>query len=139
MFPAETKILIVDDMVTMRKIVRKSLKDLGYTNVEEANDGDVAWDLTQKVFSEGQGFELIISDWNMPKMKGIDFLKQVRAHGDDALKATPFMLLTAEAEKDQIISAIKAGTSSYILKPFTPVQLKEKMDAVWARLKQTAA
>jgi two-component system chemotaxis response regulator CheY len=133
MFPAETKILVVDDMMTMRKLVRKCLSDLGLKNAVEADDGETAWPLIQKAVTDGAPFQLIISDWNMPKMKGIDLLRKVR--GDDGLKATPFILLTAEAEAVQVKEALTAGVSSYIVKPFTPQAFSEKLTAVHASKK----
>jgi two-component system chemotaxis response regulator CheY len=128
MFPAETKIIVVDDMMTMRKLVRKCLNDLGLKNSVEADDGETAWPLITKAQAEGAPFQLIISDWNMPKMKGVDLLRKVRA--DAGLKATPFILLTAEAEATQVKEALLAGVSQYIVKPFTPAAFSEKLNAV---------
>lgn len=129
MFPKETKILVVDDMVSMRMIVKKTLKELGFTNLTDADDGDTAWDLVQKAVAENAPFQLIVSDWNMPRMKGIEFLKKVR--GLAATAKTPFVLLTAEAEASQITEAGTWGVSGYILKPFTAATLTERLGGVW--------
>ena len=115
------KIMVVDDFSTMRRIVKNILKQLGYSNIDEAEDGVGA---LSKLKSEP--FDFIISDWNMPNMTGLDLLKSVRA--DDGLKHIPFMLVTAEAKKENIIDAVKAGVNNYIVKPFTAEALKEKMD-----------
>lgn len=132
MFPNNTKILIVDDMMTMRTIVRKTLGGLGFTNVSDADDGETGWAKAQDAVKAGQPFQLIISDWNMPKVKGIDFLRKVRA--DAVMKSTPFILLTAEAEVGQIADAAAAGVSNYIIKPFSATTLQEKLAAVWAKV-----
>ena len=114
------KILVVDDFPTQRKLIRRSLLSLGYENVKEAIDGI---DALEKLRTED--FELIICDWNMPKMLGIDLLKAVRA--DERLRETPFLMVTAEARRDNIIEAARAGVSNYIAKPFTVDSLQEKM------------
>jgi two-component system chemotaxis response regulator CheY len=120
------KILVVDDFSTMRQIVKKSLKDLGFSNISEAVDGQ---DALNKL--RGEEFKFIISDWNMPKMMGIDLLKAVR--GDEKLKAIPFLMVTAEAQKENIIEAAKAGVSQYIVKPFTIDALQQKMEAIFSK------
>lgn len=132
MFPKDTKILVVDDMMTMRKLVRKTLQDLGFSNISEADDGERAWPEIEKALSIGAPFQLVISDWNMPKLSGIDLLKKIR--GKDETKALPFILLTAEAEKAQVMTAIQAGVNAYITKPFAPATLSEKLGAVWSAL-----
>ena len=111
---------MVDDFPTQRKLIRRSLLSLGYENVKEAIDGI---DALEKLRTED--FELIICDWNMPKMPGIDLLKAVRA--DEKLRETPFLMVTAEARRDNIIEAARAGVSNYIAKPFTVDSLQEKM------------
>ncbi len=128
MFPANTKVLVVDDMKTMRKIVIKSLKDIGFSDITDADDGETAWPLIEQA-AAATPFQLIISDWNMPKLKGIDLLRKVRGHA--TAKNTPFILLTAETEKTQIIEAIQAKVNNYITKPFTADTLKEKLLATW--------
>jgi two-component system chemotaxis response regulator CheY len=113
-------VLIVDDFLTMRRIVRKILRDLDFQNIIEAEDGSAALDVlkTTKV-------DLIVSDWNMPRMTGLELLKEVR--GSDALKDTPFLMVTAEAQKENIVEAVKARVSNYIVKPFTAATLEEKL------------
>ncbi len=117
------RVLLVDDFSTMRRIIRNLLKDIGYTNVEEAEDGAVA--LTKL---KAETFEFIISDWNMPNMTGIELLKAVRA--DTSLKALPFLMVTAEAKPENVTEALKAGVNNYIVKPFTSATLKEKIDKI---------
>jgi two-component system chemotaxis response regulator CheY len=128
MFSPTTKILIVDDMSTMRKLVGKSLKELGFSNLTEAVDGEDAWLKFSAASKAGTPFHLIISDWNMPKMKGIDLLAKIRGAGSSG--SIPFILLTAEAEKDQVAIALKAGVSGYLLKPFTKAQLSDTLKQV---------
>lgn len=117
------KILIVDDMQTMRRLLKSALNDLGYTNVVDADGGASALSLL-----EGGDFSLLITDWNMPGMEGIDLLKAVRAN--DRLKSLPVLMVTAEAKKEQILEAAEAGVNGYVVKPFQPAQLKEKLDRV---------
>jgi len=125
------KILIVDDFSTMRRIVKNLLADLGFTNTTEADDGKSAWPLLQ-----AGDFEFVVTDWNMPGMTGIDLLKNIRA--DARLAKLPVLMVTAEAQRDQIIEAAKAGVNGYIIKPFTAVTLKEKIDKIFARAAETA-
>jgi len=120
------KILIVDDYSTMRRIVKNLLHDLGYTNTMEADDGRTAWPMLQ-----AGDFEFVVTDWNMPGMTGIDLLKAIR--GDARLARTPVLMVTAEAQRDQIIEAAQAGVNGYIIKPFTAVTLKEKIDKIFQR------
>ena len=129
MFDLKTKILIVDDMMTMRKMVGKVCKEIGFTDLTEAADGVIAW---ETVTNANPPFGLIISDWNMPNCTGLDLLKRVR--GDQRYSKLPFVLVTAEAEQHQIIEAIKAGVSNYVIKPFTTDSLKEKIEAVHKKL-----
>jgi two-component system chemotaxis response regulator CheY len=131
MFPKETKFLVVDDFATMRKIIKKVLNELGYTNVEEADDGKNALPLLQAAATKGEPYGFVISDWNMPGMTGIDLLKACKA--DATLKATPFMLVTAESEQKHILEAAKAGVSDYVVKPFNAATLKAKMERVYQR------
>jgi two-component system chemotaxis response regulator CheY len=125
MFDPKTRVLVVDDMMTMRKLVTKALKEFGLTDVVEATDGAKAWEaLTGSPTPVG----LIVSDWNMPNSTGMDLLKRVRS--ESRFKDLPFLLVTAEAEKTQVAEAIQAGVSGYVVKPFTPPSLKEKLEAV---------
>lgn len=119
------KVLVVDDFATMRRIVKNILKQLGYNNIVEADDGTTALEILEK-----EKVDLIISDWNMPKMTGLDLLKNVR--GNAEMADTPFIMVTAEAQQDNIILAVKAKVSQYIVKPFTAETLGEKIDKVLA-------
>lgn len=123
----DMSILVVDDFPTMRRIVRSLLKELGFTNVEEAEDGK---DALAKI--RAGSFEFIISDWNMPNLDGLEMLKQIRA--DDGLKDLPVLMITAEAKKENIIAAAKAGASGYIVKPFTAATLEEKLNKILEKL-----
>lgn len=136
MFPPNTKFLVIDDFATMRKIIRKILSELGYTQVEEADDGATAWPLIQQAHGQGQPFQFVISDWNMPKMLGIDLLKTCKA--DARFANLPFMLVTAESEQKQILEAAKAGVSDYVVKPFNAAILKQKLERVFEKTNQTA-
>lgn len=122
MFDPKTRILIADDMMTMRKIVVKTLKDLGFEDVQDAADGVIAFD---KLKASNPPVQLIISDWNMPNCTGLEFLKKVRA--DAQYSKLPFIMLTAETEKHQVMEALKAGVTHYCIKPFTPEILKTKL------------
>ena len=126
------RILIVDDFSTMRRIVRNLLKELGFTNVDEAEDGVVA---LGKLKSEK--FDFVVSDWNMPNMTGIDLLRQVR--GDASLRHLPLLMITAEAKKENIIEAAQAGASGYIVKPFTAATLDEKLNKIFQSMQKAGA
>ena len=115
-----SKVLIVDDFSTMRKVIRNLLKQLGYENIVEAEDGVMALETLRS-----QDIDFVISDWNMPNMTGFELLKQVRA--DDALAKTPFLMVTAESLKENVVEAVKAGVDNYIVKPFTADVLSEKI------------
>lgn len=117
------KILIVDDFATMRKVIRNLLKQGGFENVVEAEDGVAALKILQS-----QKVDFVISDWNMPNMSGLELLKAVR--GSDDLKELPFLMVTAEALKDNVVAAVKAGVSNYIVKPFTAEVLNEKIEKI---------
>ena len=123
----DMKILIVDDFSTMRRIIKNLLRDLGFTNTAEADDGQTALPMLQQ-----GNFDFLITDWNMPGMEGIELLKRVRA--DDNLKSMPVLLVTAEAKKEQIVEAAQAGVNGYIVKPFTAGTLKEKIDKIFERI-----
>ena len=120
-------ILVVDDFPTMRRIVRSLLKELGYTNVEEAEDGQ---DALSKLRSGD--FEFVVSDWNMPNLDGLEMLKQIR--GDDGMKDLPVLMVTAEAKKENIIAAAQAGANGYVVKPFTAATLEEKLNKIFEKL-----
>lgn len=121
------RFLVVDDFSTMRRIVRNLLKELGFTNVDEAEDGQVALHKLKT-----QPYDFVISDWNMPNMTGIELLKAVRA--DAQFKGQPFLMITAEAKRENIIEAAMAGASGYIVKPFTAATLEEKMNKIFQAL-----
>lgn len=121
------KILIVDDFSTMRRIIKNLLRDLGFQNTSEADDGTTALPMLQ-----GGAFDLLITDWNMPGMQGIDLLKHVRA--DQKLAALPVLMVTAEQKREQIVEAAQAGVNGYIVKPFTAQTLKEKLEKIFQRI-----
>jgi two-component system chemotaxis response regulator CheY len=121
------KVLVVDDFSTMRRIVKNLLRDLGFTNIQEADDGSTALPMLQ-----GGDFDFVVTDWNMPGMQGIDLLKAIRA--DANLSHIPVLLITAEAKKEQIVMAAQAGVNGYIVKPFTAATLKTKLDKIFERL-----
>ncbi len=127
----KTKFLVVDDFSTMRRIVRNLLKELGYANVDEAEDGAMA---LSKLKSET--FDFVISDWNMPNMDGLEMLKQIRA--DAAIAKLPVLMVTAEAKKENIIAAAQAGASGYVVKPFTAATLDEKLSKIFEKLEKAA-
>ncbi|MDD4912509.1 MAG: chemotaxis response regulator CheY [Sideroxydans sp.] len=124
-----TKFLVVDDFSTMRRIVRNLLKELGFSNVQEAEDG---MDALNKL--RGDQFDFVVSDWNMPNMTGIDLLRAIRA--DANLKHLPVLMVTAEAKKENIIEAAKAGASGYVVKPFTAATLDEKLKKIFVAFPQ---
>lgn len=124
-------ILVVDDFSTMRRIIKGLLQDLGFSNITEADDG-----LTALPLLKAGNFDLLITDWNMPGMHGVELLRQVRA--DERLKKLPVLMLTAEAKRDQIVEAAQAGVSGYVIKPFTAATLKEKIAKIFA-VKPSAA
>ena len=126
------KFLVVDDFATMRRIVRNLLKELGFVNVDEAEDGNAA---LQKL--RASKFDFIVTDWNMPNMTGIELLRQVRA--DPELKHLPVLMVTAEAKKENIIEAAQAGASGYVVKPFTAATLDEKLKKIFAIMAARAA
>lgn len=121
------KILIVDDFSTMRRIIKNLLRDLGFNNTQEADDG-----LTALPILQAGGIDFLITDWNMPGMQGIDLLKTVRA--DEKLAGLPVLMVTAETKREQIIEAAQAGVNGYIVKPFTAATLKEKIEKIFERI-----
>ena len=121
------KILIVDDFSTMRRIIKNLLRDLGYNNTHEADDGNTALPMLKN-----GDFQFVVTDWNMPGMQGIDLLTAIRLA--DKLKHLPVLMVTAEAKREQIIEAAQAGVNGYIVKPFTAATLKEKLDKIFERI-----
>jgi two-component system chemotaxis response regulator CheY len=126
------RFLVVDDFSTMRRIVRNLLKELGHTEVEEADDGNVAL-----ARLKAEKFDFVVSDWNMPNMTGLELLKAVRA--DAQLKHLPLLMVTAEAKKENIVEAAQAGASGYIVKPFTAATLDEKLTKIFNKMKAEVA
>jgi two-component system, chemotaxis family, chemotaxis protein CheY len=121
------KILVVDDFATMRKVLRNLLKQIGYENIVEAEDGVAALKILKS-----QKIDCIVSDWNMPNMTGLELLKAVRADGE--LGATPFLMVTAEALQDNVVAAVRAGVSNYIVKPFTAETLNGKIQKIMEKI-----
>ena len=119
------RILVVDDFSTMRRIIKNILKQIGFTNVDEAENGQAA---LAKI-GDGGNYDFVISDWNMPEMTGIELLRQVRAN--EATKDLPFLMVTAEAKKENVVEAVKAGVNNYIVKPFTAEVLQEKISKIF--------
>ena len=128
----KTKFLVVDDFSTMRRIVRNLSKELGYSNVDEAEDGAMA---LSKLKNEN--FDFVISDWNMPNMDGLEMLKNIRA--DAAIGKLPVLMVTAEAKKENIIAAAQAGANGYVVKPFTAATLDEKLAKIFEKLEKAGA
>jgi len=122
----DMKILVVDDFPTMRKIIRQVLSQIGYTDVIEASDGLMALD----VLKNNKNVQFIISDWNMPKMTGVELLKAIRANPTH--RDVPFLMVTAEADKENIVEAVKNGANNYIVKPFNAATLKDKIEKVFS-------
>lgn len=123
----DMKILIVDDFSTMRRIIKNLLRDLGFNNTSEADDGNTALPMLKS-----GDFDFLVTDWNMPGMQGIDLLKAVRA--DEKLASLPVLLVTAEAKKEQIVEAAQAGVNGYVVKPFNAATLKEKIEKIFERI-----
>jgi two-component system chemotaxis response regulator CheY len=121
------KILIVDDFSTMRRIIKNLLRDLGFTNTVEADDG-----ITAIPILNSGSIDFLVTDWNMPGMTGIDLLRHVRA--DEKLRSLPVLMVTAEAKREQIIEAAQAGVNGYVVKPFTALALKEKIEKIFERI-----
>ncbi len=126
MFNPSTPVLVVDDMMTMRKLVSKICKEIGFTTISEAADGALAWTAIQNA---NPPIGLVISDWNMPNATGIDLVKRIRA--DSRFNGIPFLMVTAEAEQHQVVEALKAGVDNYVVKPFSAPVLKEKLEAIY--------
>lgn len=118
------EVLVVDDFATMRRILKNILRQIGFTNISEADDGKGALNMLRK-----KKFDLVLCDWNMPEMPGIELLKEVRA--DEGLKDIAFVMVTAEAKKENILAAVQAGVSNYVVKPFTAETISEKLEKVF--------
>ncbi|MEQ9394085.1 chemotaxis response regulator CheY [Haliea sp.] len=125
----DMQILVVDDFSTMRRIVKNQLRELGFSNIREADDGSTALEVLRATH-----IDFVVTDWNMPGIPGIDLLKTIRA--DDKLKTIPVLMVTAEAKREQIIEAAQSGVNGYVVKPFTAQALKEKIDRIFERIEQ---
>lgn len=136
MFPIQTKILVVDDMAAMRLRLMNQLKAMGYTNIDQAENGQEAFEVLEKKRSENNAIELVISDWNMPVLSGIDLLEKVRSNIHYA--KLPFIMVTAEGEKQQVVRALKIGVSDYLVKPVDKSVLGQKLASLWERNKAAA-
>ena len=131
MFPIDTRILVVDDMVSLRDLLKAYLRRLGYRQISDAFDGRDAYQAMISAKAQGLSFDLVISDWNMPNLNGLEFLKLVRAVPD--WKALPFIMLTTESEKDKVMDALSAGATNYMVKPVEEQVLKDKLLRVWQK------
>lgn len=131
MFPRSAKFLIVDDFATMRKIIEKMLAEMGYANVEEAGDGQQAVLMLQKAASTAQPFDMVICDWNMPGLSGLEVLKICR--DDKNLKNLPFIMVTCESEQSNILEAAHLGVSDYAVKPFSSKVFEAKVLKAWKK------
>lgn len=131
MFPSETRILVIDDMPSIRDLVKNHLKAMGFKSIQEASDGEEALRMLIQNNTPSSSIQLVISDWNMPNMKGIDLLKHVRATAEWA--NLPFVLLTSEAERDQVTEAVLAGASQYIVKPFSAKIFEDKLKTAYQK------
>lgn len=131
MFPPDTRVLIIDDMSSIRDLVKNQLKAMGFKNIQEASDGEDALRILIQQNKPATSIQLVISDWNMPHMKGIDLLKHVRATAE--WRNLPFVLLTSEAERDQVTEAVLAGASQYIVKPFSAKIFEDKLKTAYLK------
>jgi two-component system, chemotaxis family, chemotaxis protein CheY len=135
MFPPETHILVIDDMLSMRQLIKAELRNLGFLLICEADNGADGLELVHRMRAVGNPIELILSDWAMPKMDGFALLTAIRANPDTA--KLPFIMITAEGEQTQVVKALKAGVSNFLMKPFSPASLSEKLQTTWRRLHAT--
>lgn len=131
MFPPSSRVLVVDDMNTMRQLVKAQLKGMGFTIFFEADNGENAFKVLSEQFAKNEPIDFVLSDWNMPVMTGLEFVKKCRSLAE--YKNLPIMLVTAEGEQHQVIEAIKSGVSNYLVKPFTPTSVQEKVAAMYKR------
>ena len=129
-FDVNQKILVVDDMATMRKIIIRMLKKKGCTNIIEAEDGAQAWEALDAAAAMNDPIEFVMSDWNMPNVSGLSLLKKMKS--DDRFKSTPFLMITAEGDKDSVMTAVKAGINNFVVKPFSVETLNTKIEKIFA-------
>lgn len=135
MFSPKTKFLVVDDYATMRRVIVRILSEMGYSNVVEAENGQQAFEILQTELKGIDPVQFVVSDWNMPVMMGIDFLRLCRR--SENFKSLPFILVTAEGEQSQILDAARAGVNDYLMKPFTAAKFKEKIERIYNKLATT--
>lgn len=128
----ELKTLVVDDTFTMRKLVVKSLKHIGFSNIKEADDGEIAWSMLSEAIHEGEPFDFVVCDCRMPKVSGLDLLRQIRSHPD--IMDMPFLMVTAETDKSNVVDIVKAGVDEFVVKPFTREALKAKISKVFSAI-----
>lgn len=131
MFPTNTRILVIDDMASIRDLVKNQLRVMNFTEILEAEDGLEGWSIIENQYAQANPIELVISDWNMPKMKGLELLKKVRSN--PTFVQLPFILLTSEAEREQVTEAVMAGVSQYIVKPFSGKVFEEKLKTAYQK------
>lgn len=136
MFALDTRILVVDDMMTMRKIVKKILSGAGFTDISEAENGLAGWEKLEAMARGGKPAGLVLCDCNMPKMTGLELLIKVRKSAD--LKSTRFIMITAESERDQVMVAVEHKVDGYIVKPFDDKMLLEKLAAISSKISKAA-
>ncbi len=131
MFSTNTRVLVIDDMASIRDLVRGQLRTMNFTEIIEAEDGEQGWTIIENQYAQANPIELVISDWNMPKMTGLELLKKVRSV--QSFVQLPFILLTSEAERDQVTEAVMAGVSQYIVKPFSGKVFEDKMKTAYQK------
>jgi two-component system, chemotaxis family, chemotaxis protein CheY len=136
MFPQTTRILIVDDLQSLRELLRAHLRRMGFLRIEEAEDGHVALTMLLAAKETPNPFQMVISDWNMPNMEGLELLQKIRAIPD--WKTLPVFLLTTESEKPKVVEAVMAGVTNYMIKPVDEAMLKDKLGKAWEKIKATA-
>lgn len=134
MFPLSTRILVIDDMQSIRDLVKAQLRSMNFNEILETDNGENGWNMINAELKAPMPIQLVISDWNMPKMNGLDLLKKVRANGPTA--DLPFVLLTSEAEREQVTEAVMAGVSQYIVKPFSSKIFEDKLKGAWQKHKK---
>ena len=131
MFPKTIRILVVDDMAAMRMRISNQIKGFGFTHIDQAENGQQAWEKIESSLKEGNPFKLVVSDWNMPELSGVELLEKLR--NTYKYKNLPFLMVTAEGEKEQVIRAIKSGVSDYVVKPVSKEDLEKKLENVWKK------
>lgn len=132
MFPADTRFLVVDDTKTIRSLLKEILKNLGYSDIDEAEDGSQALDMMKKEADTDKPYSFIICDWNMPGLTGIELLEMRNA--DERFKKVPFLMVTIESEREYVLKAVAMGVSDFVVKPFSEATVKAKMESIWSRL-----